>query len=111
LGTPYSAGDPDTFVNLNGFELRTSASAGDDDGIQLCKLPSSPSSVTAIVYMAGTRLAPSFPTPSNSCLTFDINGDGSTSGTGDFQLIPPTGVHVWGDAFSGDGASVIVLER
>jgi hypothetical protein len=111
LGTAYSPSDPSTFVSLEAFELRTSTTAGDDDVIQVCKLPSSPFSVPGIVYAGGTRFVPSFASSSNSCQAFDING-AATSGTGDFELVLPVSAHVWGKQFfSGDGAQVIVLDH
>ena len=111
MGTAYNSGNPDTFVDLGFFEVRTSASASgnDSDGIQVCKIPGSIVPVPATVYMSGARSSVSFPMASNSCLSFDINGDATTSSFGDFELIL-NGDHVWGQAFGGSGASITVLE-
>ncbi len=106
--TPYSASDPSTFVRFGIFEVRSS---NNNDVIQVCKLPSSPGSVTGIVYAGGVRFVPSFPSQSNTCLPIDINAS-STSAIGDFELILPTGAHVWGKQFfSGDGAEVVILDH
>ena len=111
LGTAYSPSDPATFVNLGAFELRTSTTAGEIETVRICKLPSSPFSVPGIVSMSGVRSVVGFGTSSNTCLGFDING-ASTSAVGDFEVMVPSQVQVWGKQFfSGEGAEVVILEH
>jgi hypothetical protein len=91
---PYNATDPDTFIDLGAFELRSTAT-GDADKIDLCNPPGGVNfGASDIVYTGGqyastgeTRTRAPLPLR-GVCRTIDINGS-DTSGSGDFRMYLP----------------------
>jgi hypothetical protein len=92
MGTPFSAGDPDTFMNVGLFQLRTTS---DDEDINFCLVGAGVvSTVLVYAYQSGTRttlaLGPGSPGDPSMCQLFDING-AATTGIGDFEFRAPFG--------------------
>ncbi len=87
---PYSASDPDTFMNLGSYELR-STDAGDAGSIRICNVFGVNLVQLDIVYIGGanastaeTRSRTTLP-QAGACRTIDVNG-AQTDGGGDFRM-------------------------
>ena len=98
MGTAFSSSDPETFVDLGLWEVRTSNTGGTsnngNDVIQLCLLTNPAFSQSAVIYLSGVRTTRGFDGPSPICFTLDTNGGTSTSLTDWEILIPGSGIWV-----------------
>lgn len=94
MGEAYSASDPNTFIDLGAWELRTSSTDNDADGLQLCHPVGLTFTQVAFVYTSGARQVLSFQGAGPLCQTLDTNGGGSTAAAADWEILIP-GAGIW----------------
>ncbi len=89
MSIPFSAGDPDTFVDLGSYELRSTGSPGT---IDVCNTSSG--GVNTVTEYAGGNFSSTAETRDtvsingSTCAPFDYNGS-DTLGRGDFRIMIP----------------------
>ena len=98
MGSAFDSSDPETFVDLGLWELRTSNTGGTSnngvDVIQLCLLTDPVFSQSAVIYLSGSRTTRGFDGSPPICFNLDTNGTTSTSLIDWEILIPGSGIWV-----------------